>query len=411
MAYGVEAGLRMLNRDLAEAVRWADMAIELAERFGDRLRMGQAMANQGAALMLMEPERGRARLEQALQMARDERLTGIEALALSHLGSVCGEMVRLADAEHWLREGIAFMAEHEFDRLAHYSTAWLALCEGLAGRWSEAADRAGTLLERQSPESIARLMALVALGRVRLRRGDPGVDAVLDEAQALAAGANTLQRSAPVAALRAEAALQRGDAASAAASAQAVLPLAQRQRHPWFIGELSFWCWRAGAQGAAAADCAEPYGLQIAGHWREAADAWAALGCPYEQARALADGDVDAQREALAVFEQLGARPAADALRQRLHQAGVRGLARGPRASTRERPFGLTPRELQTLQLLCEGLRNAEIAQRLHRSVRTVDHHLAAVFAKLGVDTRAAAIATAQREGLAAQIGQARRAK
>ena len=42
-------------------------------------------------------------------------------------------------------------------------------------------------------------------------------------------------------------------------------------------------------------------------------------------------------------------------------------LARGPRASTREHPFGLTSRELQTLQLLCEGLRNAEIAARLKR--------------------------------------------
>jgi DNA-binding NarL/FixJ family response regulator len=66
---------------------------------------------------------------------------------------------------------------------------------------------------------------------------------------------------------------------------------------------------------------------------------------------------------------------------------------------------------LQVLQLLCAGLRNAEIAERLHRSVRTVDHHLAAVFAKLGVDSRAAAIAAAQREGLTPQIGRARDAK
>jgi DNA-binding NarL/FixJ family response regulator len=58
------------------------------------------------------------------------------------------------------------------------------------------------------------------------------------------------------------------------------------------------------------------------------------------------------------------------------------------------------------LQLLCDGLRNAEIARHLSRSVRTVDHHLAAVFAKLGVDSRVAAIQAAQRAGLAAQSGQ-----
>ena len=86
----------------------------------------------------------------------------------------------------------------------------------------------------------------------------------------------------------------------------------------------------------------------------------------------------------------------------------MRGLARGTRTSTREHPHGLTTRELQVLTLLCSGLCNAQIAQRLSRSVRTVDHHLAAVFAKLGVDSRVAAIQAAQRAGLqtpAAQSG------
>ncbi len=63
------------------------------------------------------------------------------------------------------------------------------------------------------------------------------------------------------------------------------------------------------------------------------------------------------------------------------------------------------------LQLLCDGLRNADIAARLHRSVRTVDHHLEAVFAKLGVDSRVAAIQAAQRAGLAPQSGQSPAAK
>ena len=150
---------------------------------------------------------------------------------------------------------------------------------------------------------------------------------------------------------------------------------------------------------------APPYALQLAGCWREAAAAWRELGCPYEEARALAEGDTEGQREALATFERLGARPAAEALRQRLHDAGVRGLRRGPRGSTREHPFGLTARELQVLLLLCDGLRNAEIAACLHRSVRTIDHHLAAVFAKLGVDSRVAAIQAAQRGGLSPTAG------
>jgi DNA-binding NarL/FixJ family response regulator len=78
----------------------------------------------------------------------------------------------------------------------------------------------------------------------------------------------------------------------------------------------------------------------------------------------------------------------------------VRGLPRGQRASTRTNPHELTARELEVLLLLCEGLRNAQIAERLRRSVRTVDHHLAAAFAKLGVGSRAEAIAAAHAAGI-----------
>jgi len=49
------------------------------------------------------------------------------------------------------------------------------------------------------------------------------------------------------------------------------------------------------------------------------------------------------------------------------------------------------------LALLARGLRNKEIGQRLHRSARTVDHHLPPIFAKLGVTTRAEAVSAAYR--------------
>jgi len=210
----------------------------------------------------------------------------------------------------------------------------------------------------------------------------------------------------PACAARAEAAWLEGDRERCVNEARTAYDLALQHRHPWHVGEFAYWRRCAGEALDVPGYVAAPYALQLAGQWREAAAAWRALACPYEQARALADADQPAQREALAIFERLGARPAADTVRQLLHDAGVRGLARGPRAATRQRPFGLTAREWQVLELLCSGLRNAEIAARLHRSVRTVDHHLEAVFAKLGVDSRVAAIQAAQRAGLAAQSGQ-----
>lgn len=61
----------------------------------------------------------------------------------------------------------------------------------------------------------------------------------------------------------------------------------------------------------------------------------------------------------------------------------------------------LTPREAELLSLLTEGLSNRELGQRLFISEATVKTHLAHIYAKLGVETRAAAISTAiRREGM-----------
>jgi DNA-binding NarL/FixJ family response regulator len=145
---------------------------------------------------------------------------------------------------------------------------------------------------------------------------------------------------------------------------------------------------------------AEPYRLTMAGAWAQAADCWRQIGCHYEAALALADGDDQAMGAAIDELLALGARPAAAIVARGLRAHGVRRVPRGPRPRTRENPAGLTPRELEVLGLVGEGLRNAQIAQRLVVSERTVDHHVSAILRKLGVRTRADASATAVRLGI-----------
>ena len=410
-AYRVQAHLRMLHRDRRPAVRWGRKAIALASRLGDDAIVAAAENVFGAAMLVFGNERGRAHLERGLALASRAGLDTLVGQSHSDLGSCYGEQYRFAEAERHLASGIAYTAERDLDHANHYMHAWLALTRLYQGRWDEAAETATGLIERPHVATVSRIMALVALGRVRARRGDPGVAAVLDEALDLVLQTDTLQRLAPARAARAEAAWLADQPERAIAEAAAAYDLAIRHGHRWHAGEFSFWRWRAGDRSDPPSWSARPFLLQVRGDWQGAAAAWQGLGCPYEQARALADGDMPAKLAALEIFDRLGAAPAAAALRQQMRVEGVRGVPRGPRTTTRQNPLGLTTREVEILSYLTQGLSNGQIGIRLHVSPRTVDHHVSSVLAKLGACTRGEAARIALEQRLLPQNGEGPAAK
>ena len=75
-------------------------------------------------------------------------------------------------------------------------------------------------------------------------------------------------------------------------------------------------------------------------------------------------------------------------------------LARLDRLDGGSGAVGLTRRELQVLRLVAAGLTNRAIAAELVLSQRTVDRHVSNIFAKLGVNSRAAATARAYQRQL-----------
>jgi DNA-binding CsgD family transcriptional regulator len=305
-------------------------------------------------------------------------------------------MYELDRSERYLHEHLAFADEH--DLWPNYSRAWLSLVEMYTGRWDQATATAQRVLA-EADDPISRISALIALGRVRARRGDPGAADALDEALELALPGGHLQRLGHVRAARAEAAWLAGDARRTVEEARASYGLALEKRHLWFAGELAYWQRVAGSLDSWPDWVAEPWRLQLSGAPEAAAVVWSERHCPYEAARAL--GESEGERsllDGLTALEALGATPAARAVRQRLRTLGA-SVPRGRRASTRANPAELTSRELDVLRLLAAGKRNAEIAEELVVSRRTVDHHVSAILRKLGVRSRGEAAAAALRGG------------
>ncbi len=401
-AYRVQAHLRMLDCDKAVAVRIGKQAIELAQRFNDTVTIAATENVIGSALLVAGDDKGLAHLQRSVDLARAAGLDSHVGIGLANLGGAYGEQHRFAEAEHYLTEGIAYTAERDLDYTNHYMHAWLAITRLYQGRWAEAADIATWVVQRPT-STISRILALAALGRVRARRGDPGASEILEEALALAAQTKTLLRLAPVRAARAEAAWLAGDPCGSVNEASAAYELAIRHRHRWYAGELIYWRRLGGDMTPAPTWSAQPFLLQVRGQWRRAAAIWQRLGCPYEQAVALGDGDSAAQMAALEIFTRLGAVPAAALLRQRMRGAGVRHIPRGPRATTRQNPFGLTAREMEILGCLAKGLTNGRIGATLHVSPKTVDHHVSSVLAKLGAASRGEASRIAHEQHLLVQ--------
>jgi DNA-binding CsgD family transcriptional regulator/tetratricopeptide (TPR) repeat protein len=401
MAYSKQAQLDMLAYRTEAAMGWAGRAIELAERLGDQETLSDALANIGSARLLRSDSGGRADLERGFEVAVAAGLEDHAARALVNLATITAEMRDYRHALPDLDRALAFVQAHELAVYAQHVLGYRARVRLDQGDWAGAEQDAQAGLDEGVQGGFTVVDALVPLGLLQARRGDPAAGATLQEATERAFATGDLQWIAPVAAARAEYAWLHGEEQRAAEEAAGVLELATRARHPWFAGELAFWLRLAGTPVEVPVRVAEPYRLLLAGDWRAAADAWQKLGWPYQQALALSCGDQDeALLEALGLLDGLGARQTAQRLRRQLRRRGHLHVPRGPTRATAANPAGLTGRQVEVLGLLAEGLTDAEIATRLSLSTKTVSHHVSALLAKLEVGSRRQAAAAARRLGI-----------
>ncbi len=142
---------------------------------------------------------------------------------------------------------------------------------------------------------------------------------------------------------------------------------------------------------AAAAYARSPRPLELALAAEDAGAAFARHGQP-DLARPLLE-------QAVKIYERLGA--ARDLARAEavLREAGIRRGRRGPRSRPQTGWSSLTPTERTVAHLVAEGLSNPQIGERLYVSRRTVQTHIAHVFAKLDITSRAQLAAEVTRHG------------
>jgi len=402
LAYCNVSHLAMNAEETAATVDWGTRALALAEELDELEPLVYALTNLGVIEHLAGLESGREKLERSLELAQ---AAGLE----DHAGRAWVGLIwwapRARDyetADRHLEAGLAYCTERGLEMWRLYLVASRARAQLDRGEWDAAVDSAEVVLRDPRSSPMPRIVALVVLGLVRARRGDPDSWPPLDEAWALAEGTSELQRIEPAAAGRAEAAWLEGAADQVMQATDAALELAVRCGAALVIGELAVWRWRAGASDPAIDGMDNVFAWQIAGEWSAAAERWTELGSPYEAALARADSGGEAPlRRALDDLQEMGARPAASLVARRLRALGVRRVPRGPRSTTRQNVANLTAREVDVLELVAAGLQNSEIAQRLFIADKTVDHHVSAILRKLDVSTRREAAMEAGRLGLA----------
>ena len=404
-AYANLASQRMVDGESAAAIGLAARAEDIAGSLGDAEVLSGALNTEGCARASLGQE-WTSQLQRALDIAVSARLPEQAGRAFTNLCSIYGDHRQFAEADRYFARGVAYCDGHDITTYARCLRSDRITALERTGCWADAEALSLELLSRRNPSPLNRLNPLSLLGLIRARRGEPGAWDHLDQAMSYADGTGEPQHIVPVRLARAEAFWLEERLDEAAREARLADDVSAGS-DMWDRGAVAVWLRRTGSDRGPRGTVSEAYQRELDADPSAAARLWQDLGSPYEAALALlASREEKALREALPILAGLGATAAVRVARQTMRTLGFRSIPAGPRTATRAHPMGLTRREQEVLDLIVDGHTNAEIAGQLFISAKTVDHHVSAVLAKLGVPTREVAASQAARLGL---VGMAER--
>lgn len=396
-AFALQAYLAVQSTQLDTATQLLARAREIAGTAADPLLTVRVeLITRYCAVLAGQPV-ARAELLDILA-AGPQHIDEIYSSGYTNLSFFDVEQRRLGAATELLDVCLPLMVEHDLPVCRVVQLGSRSRLKLLTGDWQGALIDAASVLESPSAP-LARGWPLLIRALVALRRDGDDAGGI-DHAWQLACRYGEPVRVLPVAAAIIERIWLTGVPDERLAQCRALLDSVPTLGLEWARGELAMWLRRIGEQ-VSTESVAEPYRLLAAGQHEAAAAAFEELGTPYDVALALADsGDTASARRALDILDRLGAEAVAAKVRYDLRANGVRVVPAPRRATTMANPMGLTTRQIEVLRLLEDGHTNAELAERLYLSVKTVDHHVSAILTKLQVTNRRDAVRRAKQAGI-----------
>jgi DNA-binding CsgD family transcriptional regulator len=394
-AFVTRAYLAMQASDLDGARTLLQRADEIRAQIGTDIDPSLSLRVRliGAICDVLENRHGSRESTLSILDGSFEHLDEIYSGAYSNLTYLDVEQRRLRHANELLGYTLPLTVERDLPICYVWQLGARGRLKLIEGDWPEAIVDADIVLSGPSAP-LARTWPHLLRGLVRLRTGGDA-DADLEEAWQLACRYAEPMRMLPAAAALVERAWLKGQADDRLETFRELLRGTPSVGLEWARGELAAWLHRLDPTSEldVPGDLAEPYRLQMGSDFTAAAAQWATLGAPYERALALIDsGTADNTRAGLDILDGLGADEVAAKVRQDLRRGGATTIPSRRRESTRTNPAGLTNRQVEILRLLSDGSTNAEIAQRLFLSPKTVDHHVSALLSKLHATTRRDAV-------------------
>lgn len=396
LAYSTRSQLHMLHYRFDQAVEWGERAIALSQQSGEIGTRVHALNNVGTALMFANRPGGRERLQESLILSLDNGLHDDAARAYTNFSECVALEKDFELAERLLSDGIAYCARHDLDLPAQYLIGRQAQLRLEQGRFREAESIADGVVSQEEVPMVMHLPAMTVLATVRMRLGDRSAPELLERTLKEGLQTEEPQRIVPVRLAQVEAAWLAEDSEAAQDNIAALLAMDLANFRPWDLGELAVWCRRCGVRAPEATSLPLPRAAELAGDALAAAQEWTRLGLPYEAALSAMQvrgrQAEEAITEAVSTLDRLEARPAALLARRTGQRLGLADrmpkMRRGPYAAARHHPLGLTRHEQRVLELIAEGIGNKEIARRMSRSPRTIEHHVSAVLGKFSAANR-----------------------